>query len=107
MDYFLRNEYMGAENSKPATKGSFGKMTNKGTLVKKEESDVLRTLQELTKEIKELSADQELNKDVFDAVVLLCEAFEEYKKKILDRLRGRELYQIYPGSSEITGFNLR
>ena len=101
---------MGAENSKPATKGSFGKMTNtKGTLVKKEESesDVLRTLKELTKEIKELSADQELNKDVFDAVVLLCGAFDEYKKKILERHGPKELYQIYPGSSEITGFNLR
>ena len=97
---------MGAENSKPATKGSFGKMTNtKGTLVKKEESesDVLRTLKELTKEIKE----EELNKDVFDAVVLLCGAFDEYKKKILERHGPKELYQIYPGSSEITGFNLR
>jgi len=105
-DYFLRNEYMGAENSKPAVKT--------GTLVKKEKaeeekgpSNAIRILKELTAEIKGVSADQKLDSDVMKAVALLCEALEEYKEKVVEQHQAKELYQIYPGSSEIAGFNLR
>ena len=122
MDYFLRNEYMGAENSKPAAKGSLGEMKVKGTLVKKEEavigeasvqkgpSGAVQILKELTAEIKGASPDEELDWGVIKQVMALCDALDEYKQKIVERgikFKPKELYQIYPGSSEITGFNLR
>ena len=103
---------MGAENSKPAAKKAWAEGINKGTLVKKEEeekspSNAVRILKELTAEIKGVSADQKLDSDVMKAVALLCEALEEYKEKVVEQHQAKELYQIYPGSSEITGFNLR
>ena len=54
------------------------------------------------------SPDEELDWGVIKQVMALCDALDEYKQKIVERgFKPKELYQIYPGSSEITGFNLR
>jgi hypothetical protein len=113
---------MGAENSKPAAKGvkALGVVKHRGTLVKKEEavigkaeeekgpSGAIKILKELTAEIKGASPDEELDWGVIKQVMALCDALDEYKQKIVERgFKPKELYQIYPGSSEITGFNLR
>ena len=98
---------MGAENSKPAKVGTLVKKEEKSPAEEKSPSNAVQILKELTAEIKGVSADQKLDSDVMEAVALLCEALEEYKEKVVEQHQAKEMYQIYPGSSEITGFNLR